>query len=315
VSTSVLVAAVQATPVFLDRAATIEKVVELTAKAAAEGAGLVVFPEAFVPTYPDWVWRTPAWSDGPWYEALLRESVTVPSAATDRMGEAARQAQAWLAVGVNERSPGGGTLYNTLLYFAPDGTLAGRHRKLIATGGERTIWGQGDGSTLTVLDTAFGRLGGLICWENYMPLARAAMYALGVDVYLAPTWDTSDCWLASLRHIAKEGRVFVIGTNSYLRGSDVPAELPGRDALYGGDEDFLSRGGTAIVGPDGTVLAGPLHGAEGILYAEIDSAAARLSRREFDPIGHYARADVFTLTVDVTAHQPAHVVGGAQVIA
>jgi len=203
----VIAAAVQATPVFLDREATIDKVVDLTAKAAAEGAGLVVFPEAFVPTYPDWVWRTAAWSDRPLYEALAAQAVTVPSAATNRMGEAARAARAWLAVGVNEKDRNGATLYNTLLYFAPDGTLAALHRKLVATGGERTIWGQGDGSTLAVLDTAFGRLGGLICWENYMPLARAALYARGLDVYLAPTWDTSDCWLATLRHIAKEGRV------------------------------------------------------------------------------------------------------------
>jgi len=203
----------------------------------------------------------------------------------------------------------GATLYNTLLYFAPDGTLAALHRKLVATGGERTIWGQGDGSTLAVLDTAFGRLGGLICWENYMPLARAALYARGLDVYLAPTWDTSDCWLATLRHIAKEGRVFVVGTNSFLRGSDVPEEIPGRDALYGGDEDCLSRGGTAIVGPDGTVLAGPLHDAEGILFAEIDVDVARVSRREFDPIGHYARPDVFSLSVDVAPRPPATFVG------
>ncbi|MDQ3505458.1 MAG: carbon-nitrogen hydrolase family protein [Actinomycetota bacterium] len=309
----VIAAAVQATPVFLDREATIDKVVDLTAKAAAEGAGLVVFPEAFVPTYPDWVWRTPAWSDRPLYEALAAQAVTVPSAATDRMGEAALAARAWLAVGVNEKDRNGATLYNTLLYFAPDGTLAALHRKLVATGGERTIWGQGDGSTLTVLDTVFGRLGGLICWENYMPLARAALYARGLDVYLAPTWDTSDCWLATLRHIAKEGRVFVIGTNSFLRGSDVPVGLPGRDALYGGDEDYLSRGGTAIVGPDGTVLAGPLHDAEGILFAEIDVDVAKVSRREFDPIGHYARPDVFSLSVDVAPRPPATFVGQGEI--
>jgi nitrilase len=302
---TVLAAAVQATPIFLDREATVDKVVELTMTAAGQGAGLVVFPEAFVPTYPDWVWRLPAWSDGPYQQMLFRESVTVPSAATERMGEAARTARAWLAVGVNERSLTDGTLYNTLLYFAPDGRLAGRHRKLVPTGGERAVWGQGDGSTLTVLDTAFGRLGGLICWENYMPLARAALYARGLDVHLAPTWDTSDCWLATLRHIAKEGRVFVIGTNSYLRGSDVPAGLPGRDEIYGGDEDALSHGGTAIIGPDGTVLAGPLHNREGILFAEIDVNAAQASRREFDPVGHYARPDVFTLTVDTTARKAA----------
>jgi nitrilase len=302
----VLAAAVQATPVFLDRDRTVEKVVALVAQAANQGAGLIVFPEAFVPGYPDWVWRAPAWSDLGYARALTEQAVDLASPATARIGEAARAAHAWVAVGVTERGFPAGTLYNTLLYFAPDGTLAGLHRKLVATGGERTVWGQGDGSTLTVLDTPFGRLGGLICWENYMPLARAALYARGLDVYLAPTWDTSDTWLATLRHIAREGRVFVIGTNSYLRGSDVPRSLPGRDRLYGGDEDSLSHGGTAIIGPDGTVLAGPLLDTEGILWNEIDPAAARLSRREFDPVGHYARPDIFTLTVDTTARRAAH---------
>ncbi len=303
-----MAAAVQATPVFLNRDATVERVVELTGKAAAEGAGLVVFPEAFVPTYPDWVWRAPAWRDGPWYRRLADQAVAVPSPATRRLGQAARDAGAWLAVGVNERDHHDATLYNTLLYFAPDGTIVGRHRKLVATGGERTIWGHGDGSTLTVLDTPFGRLGGLICWENYMPLARAALYAHGLDIHLAPTWDTSDTWVATLRHIAKEGRVFVVGTTSYLRGCDVPAGLPDRDGLYGGAEDSLCRGGTAIVGPDGALLAGPVYGREEILYAELDVVEARLARREFDPVGHYARPDVFTLTVDTTAREPAHFV-------
>lgn len=298
----VRVAAVQATPVFLDRERTVDKVVALTASAAAEGAGLVVFPESFVPAYPDWVWRTPAWRDGDYYAALARESVTVPSPVTERMGDAARDAHVWLAVGVTELGDTGGTLFNSLLYFAPDGRLAGRHRKLVATGGERTVWGQGDGSGLTVLDTAFGRLGGLICWENYMPLARATLYSRGLDVHLAPTWDTSDCWLSTLRHIAREGRVYVVGTNSYLRGCDVPDTVPHRDDLYGGAEDYLSRGGTAIIGPDGEVLAGPLHDQEGILYADIDATTARLSRREFDPSGHYARPDVFRLQTDTSAH-------------
>jgi nitrilase len=290
------VAAVQAAPVFLDRDATIDKVGARTKEAAANGAALVVFPEAFVPTYPHWVWRTTPWADGPWYSRLADQSVDVPGPACDALGAIARDESVFLAVGVNERDSG--TIYNTLLYFGPDGTLAGKHRKLMPTGGERLVWGQGDGSTLPVLDTPIGRVGGLICWENYMPLARAAMYEQRVDVYLAPTWDNTDVWVPSMRHIAKEGRCYVVGVNSCDRGSGVPADIPGRDAIYGGDDDWASRGNTVIVDPYGKVLAGPISEQEGILYAEIDLDVVRASRREFDVVGHYARPDVFELRVD-----------------
>ena len=290
-----LVAAVQAAPVFLDREATIEKVGTLTKEAAAAGARLVAFPEGFVPTYPDWVWRTTPWADGEWYARWIDQCVDVPGAACDALGEVARENGVHLAVPVNERA--GGTVYNTLLYFAPDGALLGKHRKLVATGGERLAWGMGDGSTLTVFDTPFGRVGGLICWENYRPLARVAMYEQGVDILLAPTWDNSDVWVASMRHIAKEGRCYVLGITSCLRGSDVPADFPGRDDIYGGDDDWMSRGNTVIVDPYGEILAGPISETEGILYAEVDVAKVRQSRRQFDVVGHYARPDVFTLSV------------------
>ena len=180
--------------------------------------------------------------------------------------------------------------------LGPGGVLH-RHRKLMPTGGERLAWGQGDGSTLAVIDTPFGRVGGLICWENYMPLARAAMYEQGIDVWLAPTWDNSDVWVASMRHIAKEGRCYVVGVNSCLRGSDVPDSIPGRDAIYGGDDDWMSRGNTVIVDPNGDILAGPICEKEGILYAEVDLDVIARSRREFDVVGHYARPDVFRLEV------------------
>jgi nitrilase len=302
-SLGVVAAAVQATPVFLDREATVERTCALVAEAAAHGAGLVVFPEAFIPGYPDWVWRSPAWDDFGLYDVLFDQAVDVPGPAVDRLREAAADAGVWMAVGVNERAAESSTLYNTLLYLSPDGRLAGIHRKLMATGGERTIWGQGDGSTLTVLDTPFGRLGGLICWENYMPLARAAMWAQRVDVFLAPTWDSSDTWMATLRHVAKEGRVHVVGTNTCMRSCDVPRGLPGAERLYGGD-DWMSPGNAAIVGPDGVLLAGPLVGETGILFAELDVAAARRGRREFDPVGHYARPDVFSLVVDDRRMRP-----------
>jgi nitrilase len=255
-----------------------------------------VFPEAFVPTYPDWVWRLTPWSDGDWYARLADQSVDVPGPACDALGAIARENTLYLAAGVNERE--GGTLYNTILYFAPDGALLGKHRKLMPTGGERLVWGQGDGSTLPVFDTPFGRVGGLICWENYMPLARAAMYEQHVDIYLAPTWDNSDVWIASMRHIAKEGRCYVVGVNTCLRGSDVPDGIAGRDDIYGGEDDWASRGNSVIVDPYGTVLAGPIIGTEGIIYADVDLEKVRRSRRQFDVVGHYARPDVFQLRVD-----------------
>jgi nitrilase len=210
----------------------------------------------------------------------------------------------WLSIGVNERDPLGSTLYNTQLYFAPDGRIVGRHRKLMPTGGERLVWGMGDGSTLEVVQTPFGRVGGLTCWENYMPLARYALYAKGVEIWCAPTWDNSEGWIATLRHIALEGRVFVIGVAPLLRGADVPEGVPGRGAVWGGEDDWMCRGASTIVGPDGEILAGPLWEEEGILYAEIDVAAARRGRGELDPVGHYSRPDVFRLTVDERPKPP-----------
>jgi nitrilase len=295
-----VVAAVQAAPVFLDRDATVAKARSLIAEAAGQGASLVVFPEAFVAGYPDWVWRTPAWHDREFARRLADSAVEIPSAATEQLAQAAAEAGVYVAIGVNERA--GGTLYNTLLYFTPDAALAGRHRKLMPTGGERIIWGMGDGSTLDVVATPFGVVGGLICWENYMPLARAAMYARGVDIYLAPTWDNSDTWLATLQHIAKEGRLYVIGVAPLLHGGDVPAELRGE--LYAEAGDWMSRGHTAIVAPGGQILAGPVTERAEILYAQTDLSEIQASRREFDPVGHYARPDVFTLTVDARRRAP-----------
>jgi nitrilase len=292
---SARVAAVQATPVFLDREATVDRVGTLTKEAAAAGARLVAFPEAFVPNYPDWVWRTTPWADREWYDRWIHQCVDVPGPTCDALGDIARENEVYLAVPVNERA--GGTVYNTILYFGPDGTWLGKHRKLVATGGERLAWGMGDGSTLTVFDTPFGRVGGLICWENYMPLARAAMYERGVDILLAPTWDNSDVWVPSMRHIAKEGRCYVLGITSCLRASDVPAGIPGRDEIYGGDDDWMSRGNSVIVDPYGKILAGPISETEGILYAEVDVATVRQSRRQFDAVGHYARPDVFNFSV------------------
>jgi nitrilase len=295
--TSFTVAAVQSTPVFLDRDATVERLVAQADEAAAAGAHLILFPEAIVPGYPDWVWRTPAWSDRAWYQRLWEQAVDIPGPVTSALGAAARRAGAWLAVGINERSTSG-TLYNSLLYLAPDGSVAGVHRKLMPTGGERSVWGQGDAESLTVIDMGFARVGGLICWENLMPLARAAMYQQDIDLLLTPTWDNSESWPCTLRHIAREGRIFVVGTNTCLHARDIPRSLPGAEELYpGADDDWLARGNAMIVGPAGGVLAGPLTGRAGILTATLDRSALVAARRQFDPVGHYARPDVFTLTV------------------
>ena len=315
----VTVACAQLEPVVLDRDATIEKLAAGAAEAAGKGAQLAVFPEAFVPAYPSSTWAKAlaGWSDDGAKEAFAlfaREAVEIPGPAERRLGEIAREHELWLVTGVTERDPARpGTLYNTLLYHSPEGTLALKHRKLVPTNHERLVWGPGDGSGLETIETPLGRIGGLICWENYMPLARTALYAQGVDVYLAPTWDNSDVWVPTLRHIAREGRTYVIGVTSCIRAADLPADLPGRAALYhdpasgdgGGDRgDWLSRGNSAIIGPGGEVLAGPLIGEEGILCAEIDARQARAGRQQFDPIGHYGRSDVFRLHVD-TSPRPA----------
>jgi nitrilase len=294
------IAAIQATPVFLDRAATVDKACTLVKEAAAAGAALVVLPEAFVPGYPDWVWRAPAWSgqQEKLTARLLDQSVVLNDESCARLGDAARDAQAYVAIGVNERA--GGTLYNTLLYFGPDGTLLQRHRKLMPTGGERAVWGYGDGSELGVIRTPFGVVGGLLCWENYMPLARAAIYAQGVDIYLAPTWDSSEEWVASMQHIAKEGRCYVLGVNTVMRGSDVPAELA-PTKMYDGADDWCSVGRTVICDPYGHIVAGPVVKEEAILYVDFDPAVIAAARQQFDPVGHYARPDVFSLRVDARA--------------
>jgi nitrilase len=293
-----IVAAIQAAPVFLDRDATVEKACGLIAKAASEGASLVVFSEAFVPGYPEWIWRVPVFEDPELSRRLHANAVRVPSAATERIAATAAEADAYVAIGVDEID--GGTLYCTVLYFAPDGTLAGRHRKLMPTGGERTIWGMGDGSTLDVVRTPFGVVGGLICWENYMPLARAAMYAKGVDIYLAPTWDNSALWVSTMQHIAREGGCYVIGVTSVLSTEQVPQDLRGE---YEGEE-WITRGNTTIVAPGGKIVAGPVKAREDILYQEIDLDTIAARRREVDPVGHYARPDIFRLSVDTTARVP-----------
>jgi predicted amidohydrolase len=311
--TKVRVAAVQATYVLMDRDATIDRVAELTAAAAAEGAQLVVFPEVFIPGTPIWIDTQPIGDgDADWFRLLAENAITVPSAATERLGAIARDHGVWLAIGVEEKERHGGTIYNTLLYLSPDGVIVERHRKLVPTGSERTVWGMGDGSTLQAVDTAFGRIGGLICWENYMPLARFHMYAQGIDLWLAPTLATGDAWIATMQHLARENRMFVVGVNPVLHIDRIPTDFPHRDRLVPGHYlaehgPWLEEGNSVIVGPSGEVIAGPVREAEETLVADLDLGSVASARRLLDPVGHYNRPDVFRLHVDTTP-RPAVVV-------
>ena len=302
---AVTVACVQVEPAILDRAGTLDRVAARTAEAAAAGAGLVVFPETFVPAYPSSVWAKAlaGWGEPGAKEAfalLHRESLELPGPDADRLGAIAREHGVWLVLGVNEVDPERpGTLYNSLLYYSPQGELALHHRKLVPTNHERLVWGQGDSRGLRAIETPLGRIGGLICWENYMPLARFSLYESGVEIYIASTADDGDEWQATLVHIARESRAFVIAPCHFQRASSYPADFPLRALLEG--KDILGRGGSAILAPDGSYPAGPLYDEEGILYAELDPDLLLHARQRFDPAGHYHRPDVLKLTVTPNA--------------
>jgi nitrilase len=302
VNETVRVACVQVEPVILDRAATIDKLATLTAEAAQAGANLVVFPETFIPAYPSSAWAKAlaGWADPrakAAFALLRRESLDVPGDDERRLGAIAQEHGVWLVTGVNEVDPEHpGTIYNSLLYHAPDGTLAQHHRKLVPTNHERLVWGQGDGGGLRAIATSVGRLGGLICWENYMPLARFALYESGVEVYIASTADDGDAWQATLVHIARESRAFVVAPCHFQRSTSYPDDFPLRELIEG--HEILGRGGSAVLAPDGSYLAGPLYDDEAILYADLDPQRLYEERQRFDPAGHYHRPDVLKLTVE-----------------
>ncbi len=303
---TIQVAAVQAAPVFLDKAKTVEKACDLIAEAARNGAALVVFPEVFISGYPDWIWVVPN-SKAPilndLYVELVENAVSIPDDATEQLCQAARQANIHVVMGMHERNSeaSGASLYNTLLYIDDQGNILGKHRKLIPTAGERMIWAQGDGSTMNAFETPFGKLGGLICWENYMPLARQAMYDQGVQIFVAPTWDKSDNWLLSLRHIAREGGMFVIGCCTALRMRDIPERYEFR-SFYPEGRDWINIGNSCIINPKGEFIAGPAAGEEAVLYAELDLGLIPAAKRMFDVAGHYARPDVFAFAVNSGRH-------------
>lgn len=303
----VRVAAVQAEPVVLDRDATVTKACRLIAEAGKAGARVIVFPETFIPTYVNGrVWGRALATFGTdrarrAFTRLWEQSVEVGSASTERLGRAAREAGAVVAMGIHERA--GSSLYNSILFLGQDGNVLGVHRKLMPTNHERMVWAMGDGSTLKVFDTPVGRIGGLVCWENWMPLARYALYAQGEQIHVASTADDGEMAAISARHIAFEGRVYVISVCMILRRASYPPDFELADELAATGE-LLESGGSVIAGPDGKLLAGPLVGEEGILYADLDLGRLIGDRQLLDVTGHYARPDVLQLVVDTTAREP-----------
>ena len=298
------IAVVQQPPVYLDKAKTIERAIELIGEAGRSGCKLIVFPEVWLPGYPTFVWRLSPGSGMAKTDELFAlsqaNSVNLANDDLAPLKEAARENGVVIVLGHQELDGAfsGSTLYNSVAIIDADGTLLNNHRKLMPTNPERMVWGFGDGSTLNVVETAIGRVGALLCWENYMPLARSALYAQNIDIYVAPTWDSGATWLATMQHIAREGGCWVIGCATAIEASDIPDTVPYRDELFPNADEWINPGDAVVYQPFGGVQAGPMHREKGLLITDIDVDAARSSRRKFDVSGHYARPDIFQLTVN-----------------
>ncbi|RWP49649.1 MAG: carbon-nitrogen hydrolase family protein [Mesorhizobium sp.] len=305
------IAIVQEPPAFLDREGTIAKAVRLVAEAANGGAELVVFSEAFIPGYPAWIWRLKPGADGglagQLHGRLVDNAVDLSSDQLRPLFDAARTFKVTILCGIDERDSelSRATIYNSVIVIGPDGSLLNRHRKLMPTNPERMVWGFGDASGLKVVDTPSGRVGSLVCWENYMPLARYALYAQGIDIHVAPTYDSGDGWIGTLQHIAREGGCWVIGAGNVLRVEDLPRDFPDRDRLYPDADEWINQGDSVVIAPGGKIVAGPLRKETGILHADIDLKAAIAARRSLDVAGHYSRPDIFTLQVNAKSQRPA----------
>jgi len=295
------IAAAQATPVFLNRGETVEKACGLIEQAADAGARLVVFPEVFIPGYPDWVWVVPGYKSDvlkDLHTRLIHNAVTIPDGTTKRLCAAAKGSKIHVVMGMHERNreASNASIYNTILFIDDRGEIMGKRRKLIPTGAERLVWAQGDGGTADAFDTPFAKIGGLICWENFMPLARQAAYVAGVQILAAPTWDKSDNWLASLRHIAREGGVFVVNCCMAIRMDDIPDSF-GFKTFYPSAREWINTGNSCVISPKGEIVAGPLESAEGLVVADVDLDEIIAAKRMFDAAGHYARPDIFVFSV------------------
>lgn len=303
------VAISQIPPVLLDLEASIERAIEILSEAAEKGAQLVVFPEAYLPGYPTWIWRLRPGGDmglgNTIHSRLLKNSVNIDGGGLDRLCATAAKYQLVVVMGLNEIDSefSGSTLFNTVVVIGSNGEILNRHRKLMPTNPERMVWGAGDASGLRVVDTPVGRIGTLLCWESYMPLARYALYAQDIDIYIAPTWDSGEMWQATMNHIAREGGCWVLSSATAMQGSDIPEDFPERDRLFN-DDEWINSGDALVVKPFGGIVAGPLHNEKGILYADIDVEEARNSRKVLDVSGHYSRPDIFTLDIDRRASAP-----------
>ncbi len=305
------IAIVQKPPVWLDLQATLASAVACLNEAVSQGAQLVMFPEAYLPGYPTWIWRLKPGGDmalgNRLHAQLRRNAVDLHRGNLDAFREAVKAAGAVVVIGMHELDSrfSGTTLFNSVAVIDSDGRLLNVHRKLMPTNPERMVWGMGDASGLKVVDTAVGRIGCMICWESYMPLARFALYAQNIELYLAPTWDCGDTWLASMNHIAREGGCYVLSTATAAQGCDIPDSFPERDSLFTPDE-WINPGDAVVIKPFGGIVAGPLHREKAILYAEIDLEEARSARKALDVSGHYNRPDLFKLEVDRRATPPVH---------
>ncbi len=298
------VAVVQHPPVTLHRSKTLSRGVELLDEAAAGGARLVSFPETWLPGYPEWLWRLRPGTDfeltGEIHGRLIENAIDLSAGDLKPIQAAARRLKVTVSIGIHERDGkfSRGTLYNTVVLIGPDGEILNRHRKLMPTNPERMVWGTGDASGLRVSETPMGRVGGLICWENYMPLARFSIFAQGCEIYVAPTWDEGSTWISTMRHIAAEGRCWVLGNGTAMRGKDIPKDFPSRAKLFPDLEAWYNPGDSVVVSPGGRIVAGPLHEQHGILYAECDPSVAAAAKRTLDVAGHYGRPDIFKLEVN-----------------
>ena len=307
---NIKVSVIQQPPVYLNLKASIERAVTLIDQSAKEGSKLVVFPEAWFPGYPEFVWRLKPGADMKKTDDLFKisqaNSVDLNKNQMKPIQEAAKKNELVIVAGHQEIDSeiSGSTLYNSCIIIDADGKILNNHRKLMPTNPERMVWGFGDASGLNVVETAVGRIGTLLCWENYMPLARYAIYSQNIDIYVAPTWDEGKTWLATMQHIAKEGGCWVISCATSIQASDIPSDLPHYNELFPKQDEWVNSGDAAIYKPFGELHAGPMNKEKGLLLSEIDVSLSRVSRRRFDATGHYSRPDIFSLKIDKSKKKP-----------